>query len=402
MPHMDNQIICPNCKNSIPLTEAISHELREKYKQLVIEDRKKQAELYQKKLQEEKTRLEKELLEQAKKQAEQELSLKLKDSQNETEELKKQNNLLSEQLLETNKLLRQLKQERELEKIENEKKLVEEQEKIKNDLQKRIDEEYRLKMLENEKKLADALRVNDELKRKLEQGSQQTQGEVLELELENILRAEFPLDDIKPVAKGIKGGDIVQIVKNNSGHTCGTIIWETKRTKTWSNEWIPKLKDDQRNIKAEVAIIISEILPPELDNFGWKEGVWVGNFACTVGLAHAVRRNLLEVAMIKTANAGKGEKMELLYTYISGTEFRQRIEAIMEAFTALQDNIEKEKRWFSAKWAKEEKDIRKVLDNTLGMRGDLQSITGEKLTEINGPELLPGSVDVIIEEDTLL
>lgn len=383
---MNNQIVCPHCKQSIPLSDALSHEIKEKYRQILIEDRKKTAAEYQKKLEE----AQKEILATATKKAEQQLSLQLKDSENEREELKQQNKTLQEQLLELTKTLRQLKTDSEQKQLEFEKKLAQEEEKIREDAKKKTDEEYRLKMLENEKKLADALRVNDELKRKLEQGSQQTQGEVLELELESLLKTEFPFDEIKPVAKGVRGGDLVQVVRNNAGKACGSIIWESKRTKTWGGDWIQKLKDDQRQIKAELAVIVSEIMPVDLKNFGEREGVWITNFTFAVNLAYALRKMLLEVSLVRAGSDGKKEKMEVLYNYIYGTEFRQRIEAIMEAFTSLQSNMEKEKRWFAAKWAKEEKDIRKVLDNTMGLSGDLQSITGKSLPD----------VDVLLEPQT--
>lgn len=393
---MNNHIICPKCNEQIPLNEALTHEISEKYRRQASEYLKKKDEEFRKKFESEKERvmreaqlLRKELEEKTRKRVEEELNLKLTDQKNESEELRKQNKALQEQLLETNKLLRQIKQESELTKIDLEKKLLSEQERIRIEEKKRIDEEYRFKMSEQEKKLTDALRVNDELKRKLEQGSQQTQGEVLELEVENALKQEFPLDEIKPVAKGVRGGDIVQVVRNNTGKACGAIIWETKRTKSWSNEWVSKLKDDQRSLHAEMAVIISDVLPNEVRNFGWRNGVWVSNFGCFLGIAHALRKNLLDIAYVRQAQDGKSEKMELLYNYISGVEFRQRIEAIMEGFTSLQNNMEREKRYFAAKWAKEEKDIRKVFDNTLGLSGELQSITGKELPEFHGAELLP-------------
>jgi len=377
---MNDQIICPNCKKTIPLTEALSQQIQEKYQKF-----------YKIRLEEEKNKLSQSLRIELEKKIKDQWDLQIKDKTNEAEELKKQNKSLQDQFLDLNKLIRQLKTENEQKGLEMEKKLAVEQEKIRQEERKHQDEENRMKFLEYEKKLADVSKVNEDLKRKLEQGSQQTQGEVVELELENKLKAEFPWDEIKPVAKGVRGADIVQIVKNKSGQICGTIVWESKRTKAWSEPWLNKLKEDQRQIKAELAVIITNILPEEIKNIGFKDGIWITNYQSVIGLAIALRTNLLGLASMKLANVGKKEKMEILYNYLLGIEFRQRIEAISEAFSSMQVDIEKEKRWFTAKWAKEEKNLRQVFDNMAGMRGDLESITGKAL-EIKNMELLPEEV----------
>lgn len=395
---MDNQVICPNCKNPIPLSEAFTHELREKYKKALLDERSS----FQKKLEEERKRLTSEVEGKVKKKIEEEMSLRLNDTKNEAEELKQQNKNLQEQLLELNKLIRQLRFENETKRLEMEKKLSSEQEKIRLDERKRFEEEYHLKEQEKDKKLTDALKMNEELRRKLEQGSQQTQGEVLELEIENILKTEFPYDEIRPVGKGITGADVIQIVKNNTGQPCGSIVWEMKRTKSWSESWISKLKDDQRKIKAECAVIISETLPPAIKHSKFKDGVWITSFEYFTTLAFALRQNLLQVAVLKSSQVGKNEKMEVLYNYLYGTEFAQRVEAILEAFTTLQDDLEKEKRWFTLKWAKQEKSIRQVVDNTIGLRGDVQSITGKALPPVDGVDLLEGGVESVDNDENRL
>lgn len=387
---MNDKILCPYCKKQIPLTQAISHQVDEKY-----------LNHYKKRLNEEKAKIEKEsqkeLAEKQKeltKKIQEDTEFKFKDKSNEAEELKKQNKSLLNQLLELNKLIRQLKNENQNARIELEKKLAKEQERIRDEEKKRLNEEYSFKISEKEKKLTDALKVNAELKRKLEQGSQQTQGEVLELEMENMLKTEFPSDEIKPVPKGIRGADIIQIVKNNQGKSCGKILWESKRTKMWSNSWINKLKEDQRQVHAELAVLISNILPEKIKGFGLIDGIWIGSYESIIGLASALRSNLLEIALIKQAGIGKKEKMEVLYNYLRGTDFKHRVEAIVESFTFMQEDIEKERRWFNAKWAKQERNIRKVIDNTSGMHGDLQSIMGRALEEIKGLNILPsGKVD---------
>jgi len=375
---MDNTITCPFCKKSIPLTQALSHQIQEKYQKF-----------YKKRLEEEKEKISQTLKEELTKKVREEMQLQLKDKINEAEELRQQNKNLQEQLLQLNRLIRQLKSENEKRQLELEKKLAQEQEKIRQEEQKRADEQYRLKILEQDKKLEDALKLAEEYKRKLEQGSQQLQGEVLELELENMLKKEFPYDEIKEVPKGVKGADVLQVVKNNYGKSCGTIIWESKRTKAWSDSWLTKLKEDQRLMKAEVAVIVSQILPDGVKNFTQKQGVWITSFDSIIGLALVLRQSLIELSMIKTSIVGRQEKKEILWNYLTSTEFRQRIEAVYDAYSQLMDDLRKEKDWFRKKWAKQEKNIDKVAENILGIHGDLQGIVGKSLPEIKNFESLP-------------
>ena len=227
----------------------------------------------------------------------------------------------------------------------------------------------------------------EELRRKAEQGSQQLQGEVQELELEEILRAAFPFDSIEPVPKGIRGADVLQKVHNQSGHFCGTILWESKQTKAWSDAWIAKLKDDQREVKAEIAVILTTTLPKGVDAFNQVDGVWITNYKSLMGLTTALRINLIQLSNTKLASVGKGEKMEALYNYLSGVEFRQRIEAIVEAFSTMKQDLDQEKRAMTKIWAKREKQIERVVTSTAGMYGDIQGIVGASLPELKGLEL---------------
>ncbi len=374
---MNDTIICPHCNQSIPLTQALSAQIQEKYQKF-----------YKQRLAEEKTKIEQIMREELGKKVRSEMELEFKNKQNEVEELRKQNKTLQDQLLEINRMIRAMKTERDQEKIEFEKKLAEEQEKIRTTEKKRSDEENHLKILEKEKQLNDALKVNEELKRKLEQGSQQNQGEVLELELEQIIRQEFPLDEIKPVPKGVYGADVIQIVKNKQGRECGTIIWESKRTKTWSEGWIQKLKSDQRQVNAEIAVLISNVLPDGVKRFSNRDEVWVCDYESFVGLTVILRDSLIKLYSVRASMSGKKEKKEILWNYLTGIEFKQRMEAIYEAYNQMQEEMEKEKRWYSQKWAREEKNIRQVLDNILGMSGDLQSIVGKALPDIAGIQKL--------------
>ncbi|MCL5798206.1 MAG: DUF2130 domain-containing protein [Patescibacteria group bacterium] len=375
---MNDQIICPYCKHTIPLTEALSHQIQEKYQKF-----------YRQRLAEEKTKIEEALKEEIGRKLKSEVELELKDKSNEVEELRKQNKSLSDQLLEINKLMRTLKSENEQSRLEMEKRIANQEEKIRLEENKRANEEYKLKILEKDKKLDDALKMVEEYKRKLEQGSQQLQGEVLELELENILKREYPYDEILPVAKGVRGADVLQKVRANNGRDCGAIVWESKRTKAWNNDWIVKLKEDQREAKAEIAVIITQILPDGINNFGIINNVWVGNFESVYGLSLVLRRSLLEITSAKYANINRQSKMDILYKYFTGVEFKQRLEAVLESYDAMKDDLEKEKRWFTLKWAKQDKNIRKVFDNLSGMYGDLQGMLGRSLPDVKGLDMLP-------------
>ncbi|MFN4212863.1 MAG: DUF2130 domain-containing protein, partial [Microgenomates group bacterium] len=312
---MNDQIICPHCKKPIPLTQALSVKIQEKYQKF-----------YKLRLEEEKRKLEESLKEELAKKVKEEMGLKLRDKANEVEELKKQNKNLQEQLLDLNRFIRQLKTEKEQARLELEKKLAQEQEKIRQEEQRRVEEEYRLKILEKDKKLTDALKLVEEYKRKLEQGSQQLQGEVFELELENILRKEFPYDQIRQVPKGVTGADVIQTVKNDYGRVCGTIIWELKRTKAWSESWIMKLKNDQRQVKADIAVLISQVLPDGVKNFTERDGVWIGSLESIYSLALALRKILIELSAVKSSIVGRQDKKEILWNYLTSIEFKQRID----------------------------------------------------------------------------
>jgi hypothetical protein len=228
----------------------------------------------------------------------------------------------------------------------------------------------------------------EELKRKAEQGSQQAQGEAQELELENLLRSKFPIDAIMPVPKGEFGGDVIQRVMNSSGQHCGSIIWEFKRTKNWSDSWLPKLREDQRSAKAEIAIIVSSALPKGVNNFDHSDGVWVTDSRCAIPLAIALRQSLIEIASAKNSSEGQQTKMELVYRYLTGPRFKHRIEAIVEKFGEMQTDLERERKATTRLWAKREEQIRIAAESMAGMYGDLQGIAGRTMQEISGLDVL--------------
>jgi hypothetical protein len=224
------------------------------------------------------------------------------------------------------------------------------------------------------------------LKRRAEQGSQQLQGEVQELELESQLTTRFPFDVLQPVRKGEHGGDLLQRVVSSQGQDSGSILWETKRTKAWSDGWLPKLREDQRNAKADIAVIVSQTLPKNTESFEMIDGVWVTHPRTLLPVACVLRHSLIEIEAARRASEGQQTKAELAYQYLSGSRFRQRVQAIVEAFTSMQEDLEKEKRAIIKQWAKRDEQIGRVMQATVGMYGDLQGIAGKSIQEIEGLE----------------
>ncbi len=251
---------------------------------------------------------------------------------------------------------------------------------------KEAEEELRLKIMEKEQTIAAMQRQIEDLKRKAEQGSQQLQGEVQEIALEALLSAKFPQDSIQPVPKGEHGGDVLQRIVGPLGQPCGTILWESKRTKNWSDGWLAKLREDQRAAKAEIAVIVSQALPKEVETFDLVGKVWVTHPRAALPIAATLRHSLIELALARLASEGQQSKMEMIYQYLTGPRFRQRVQAIVEAFSSMQEDLDKEKRVITRQWAKREEQIERVMQATLGMYGDLQGIAGKGLQEIEGLE----------------
>jgi hypothetical protein len=252
---------------------------------------------------------------------------------------------------------------------------------------KEAEEGLKLKVMEKEQTIASMQTQIEELKRRAEQGSQQLQGEVQELELEALLRAKFPRDTIEPVPKGEFGGDALQRVIGPLGQVCGTILWESKRTKNWSDGWLVKLRDDQRTAKADIAIIVSQTLPKDVESFDLVDGIWVTNAKSVFSLAVALRHSLIELASARQALEGQQTKTEMVYQYLTGPRFRHRVEAIVEAFSSMQEDLDREKKAITKQWAKREEQIERVMQATVGMYGDLQAIAGKSFQEIEGLEL---------------
>lgn len=255
------------------------------------------------------------------------------------------------------------------------------------------EESLKLKVAEKEQQIASMQRQIEDLKRKAEQGSQQLQGEVLELELESTLRSHFPWDIVEPVGKGEFGGDVIQRIKGPLGQACGSILWESKRTKHWTEGWLVKLRADQRAAGAEVAILVSSTLPKEVETFGLIDSVWITDVRFAAPLAIALRQSLIEVFCAKQAQEGQETKMQLVYQYLTGPRFKHRVEAIVEKFADMQADLDRERKAMTRLWAKREAQIHGVIESTVGMYGDLQGIAGTALQEIEGLQmpLLEGS-----------
>ncbi len=392
-------IICPNCGESISIDDVLTNQIEVKLKKAFeakeISLRESIEKESAKKLEKEKFELTKNLKDQI-----------LKDSETEKIASEERNKLLEEQLAERDAKLKEarqnevtlikeqqkLKDEKDSFELEKTRQLAEERKQIEEDASRKATEAKQAEIDQYKKQVSDAQKANDELNRKLAQGSQQTQGEVQELILEELLKAEFIYDEIAPVPKGVNGADVIQTIKTKNGIECGKIIWESKKTKTWTEGWIQKLKDDQRLVKADLAVIVTAVMPQGTTGIIQKDGVWICDIKLSTSIASVLRQSLEAVSREKTLAVGKNEKMEFLYTYLSGTEFKQKIEVIVETFSSMKASLEKEKKYFTASWAEKEKQIDRVIGNTLGIYGGLSSVA--PLQKIESLEL-PSPTEII-------
>jgi hypothetical protein len=372
----EGTIKCPHCDQLIPINSTLHQQLSEILKEEMEKD-------YDKRLTAEKQKWQSE----AREKAEDAVSLELKDLREQVAENKKTIGQSNEKELALLKKTRELEEREKNIELNTERRVAEEKRIVEEQTTKRVAGEYEGQLMETRKQLDDARKQAAELKRKTEQGSQQMQGEVSELKLEESLRALFPFDEILPVPKGINGADVLQKVRDGFGRECGGIIWESKQTKAWSQGWIQKLKEDQRQVKAEMAIIVSKMLPGEIKTFGDIEGIYVTNFESIFGVASVLRLQLIQIAATKRSLIGKNEKMEVIWNYLHGTAFKQRVEAIIEAFSAMNTNLDKEKNALTRMWAERKKQIEQVITNTSGMCGDLQGLTGGSMPTIQSLEL---------------
>jgi len=410
----NNQIKCPNCGTSIDVQDILSHQLEEEIKQKYqsqIAQEKKKYEGEQEKLKQEKLdfeqkkkrenvlfqeRLENQLKE-GKREIEAKLKLKLKEEQSEQfDALQKELNEKSEQVKELNrskaeieKLKREKSELKEAAEAEAQKKLneilISEKEKIK----KSEEDKNELRFKEMQKQLEDQKKLTEEMKRKQEQGSMQLQGEVQELAIEEWLASKFPLDTIEEIKKGARGGDCIQIVHSRTEQNCGTIYYESKRTKDFQPTWIEKFKADIRDRGANIGVLVTEVMPSDMDRMGLRDGIWICNYEEFKGLCSVLREGILQVNNAIITQENKGDKMDLLYDYLTSNTFRMQIEAIVEGFTQMKSDLDSEKRSMQRIWKQREKQIEKVVTNTIDMYGSIKGIAGNAIQSVKALEL-PG------------
>lgn len=411
---MQTQLNCPRCGTEINVEDVLASDIEQKYRlayqqklqesQMALTNAQTKLEQDVKAFEDNKKRMNEMFMERLdKEKAKMQTTLQAELEQQVSEQFRQRIQMLENSNQANEAKLREAR-ERELQLLKNEKLLKDKEEELEITLQKRMQEErdalaasirnqeaernrvqqtelqYKLKQaelqLEEQKKLA------EEMKRRAEQGSMQRQGETQELLLEQVLREHFPFDEIEEVGKGVEGADCIQVVRNARGEVCGRIIFESKRTKNWQAAWLDKLKNDQRNTKADIGIIVTQALPREMDRFGEKEGIWICGFSEVAAVAGILRKGILSMHELSKSQENKGEKMQMLYDYLTGKEFRGQLEAIMEGFLSLKNGITRERIQMEKLWKEREKQLEKVLLNTSGMFGSVKGIAGASIADI--------------------
>ncbi len=406
---MADSILCPQCETEIALNDAVTRSLRDQFnkefasKAQALEEkvatRERQLLTQREEMEKRQQTLEAEvaqkievgrrkLAEEAQQQARasvglevQAMTAKLAEREKKLEEAQRNELALRQKAEAVEERARNLD-------LELARKLDIERAKVQEEARRQAAEDQQLRLADKEKLINDLKNQIESLKQKAEQGSQQSQGEVLELQLEETIRQAFPLDVLRPVPQGTRGADLVQEVHGPLGQTCGTIIWESKRTKNWSPGWLAKLKDDQRALGADIAILVTQALPDGFTYSGFLEGVWICDFRYALALATALRSGLLRAAAVQRAESGKGEKMEVLYQFLTSQQFRHQIEAVVEAFVEMKKDLDSERRAMEKLWKKRDQQLVRVLNGTSGLYGSLQGIVGSAaLPEIRVLEL---------------
>lgn len=380
---MSTEIKCPSCGHSFAPNDAIREEVEKELRSKAAEWQRKKSEEFQQKLDEEKKRLQESMEEATRKSvaAEYENKMILLEQANKTNEEKLKE--ARQQQLEFLRKEQELKVKEEELELSLQKKLQQEREILAQDL-RRLEEqriaaketEFQLRIKEMEEKLETQRKLAEEMKRKAEQGSMQSQGEAQELLLEDLLKAAFPFDTIEEVGKGVRGADCIQIVRNKLAQECGKIIFESKRTKDFSPEWIEKLKSDMRSQGADIAVLVTQAFPKDMDRFGEKDGVWICSFAEVKAIVHLLRDALIRVSFASRNQENKGDKMQLLYDYLISREFAEQWQAIREGFMSMKLSIQKERDAMEKLWKAREKQLEKVLLNAAHIRGSIEGISG--------------------------
>ena len=370
---MSTNIKCPNCGQEFEPTDSIRKSIEEE----VRKEANSRVELWKK-------NKEKELEESIRKNLSSDFESKMRFLEQSNKENEEKLRQARQQQIDFLKKEQELKtKEAELE-LSVQKKLQEEREKLSKEIRKLEEQriaaketEFQLRMREMEKKLEDATRLAEEMKRKAEQGSMQLQGEAQELALEEMLTSAFPFDEIQQVGKGVRGADCIQVVRNQFGQVCGKIIYESKRTTHFSSDWIQKLKSDMRNLGVQIAVIVTKAMPKDMDCFGIKDGVWVCSFSEVKALAGVLRDGVIRVYNTVKNNENRGDKMHLLYDYLTSHEFAEQWKAIREGFLSMKESIQKERDAMERLWKAREKQLEKVLLSTAHIRGSIEGISGK-------------------------
>lgn len=380
---MATEIKCPNCGHEFEPSDSIREEVQKELRSKMSEWQKQQQQKFETQLLEEKKKTQKETEELIRKSISADFEHKLQIAEKNNKEYEEKLKQARQQQLDFLKKEQELKnKEAELE-LSVQKKLQEEREKLSTEIRKLEEQrnaaketEFQLRLKEMEEKLEAQKKLAEEMKRKAEQGSMQSQGESQELLLEELLRTSFPFDVITEVGKGVRGADCIQTVRNGFGQECGKIIFESKRRQNFSNEWIEKLKADMRSNNADVAIIVTSVMPKEMDSFGEKDGVWICTFTEVKPVVHMLRDGIIKVSNAAKSQENRGDKMHLLYDYLTSREFADQWQAIREGFMSMKLSIQKERDAMEKLWKQREKQLEKVLLNAAHVRGSIEGISG--------------------------
>jgi hypothetical protein len=379
---MATEITCPKCGHQFELNESLKNEVEKELRGKMIEWQKQKEQQFE--LQK------KQLVTEAEQKAAASAALQVKTLQEEARIKNEQLQQLQKKELDLLREKSALEEKQKSMEIEIEKRILEKKKEIEASVLKKEYELFDMRMKEKDTQMESLKKTIEELKRKSEQGSMQLQGEAQELLLEEILKEHFPFDAVEEVGKGVEGADCIQVVRNRTGAECGKIIYESKRTKTWSNNWIDKLKTDMRSKGADVAVLVTQAFPKDMDRFGEKDGIWLCSFSEVAGVAALLRKGIIQTSEALRSQENKGDKMQMLYDYLTGNEFRGQMEAILEGFMSLRNGINKERMQMEKIWKEREKQLEKVLINTSGLYGSVKGIAGSSVADI---PLLEGGME---------
>lgn len=419
-----NQIKCPNCGTTIDVQDILSHqledEIKKKYqdqlkaerdkfktqqedldkaKAAFEETKRKENELFQERLQKQIADERKTIEAKLKAKLSEEQEEQFKALQNELNEKSEQVKELNRSKIEIEKLKREKEEAKELAQLEAEKKINELLKAEKEKIAKSESEKNELRINELRKQLEDQKKLTAEMQRKQEQGSMQLQGEVQELAIEEWLASNFPLDSIEEIKKGARGADCIQVVNTRAMANCGKIYYESKRTKDFQAGWIEKFKADMRDKEADLGVLVTEAMPSDMERMGLKDGVWVCSFAEFKGLSAVLRESVIQISKVVVSQEGKGDKMHMLYDFLTSNTFRMQVEAIVEGFSQMKNDLESEKRSMARIWKQREKQIDKVVTNTIDMYGSIKGIAGSAIQSVRALELDQNLLDEETNQD---